>query len=77
MGSLLSGPKAPAPDPELAKQKAEQLVVETANKLGYVTIEGDWITINQKETERLLVICMETNRYKVMTWKISQVIDVK
>jgi len=24
MGSLFSGPKAPAPDPELAKQKAEQ-----------------------------------------------------
>ena len=24
MGSLLSGPKAPAPDPELAKQKAQQ-----------------------------------------------------
>ena len=27
MGSLFSGPKKPAPDPELAKQKAEQVKI--------------------------------------------------
>tara|TARA_R110000765_G_scaffold138653_5_gene238663 strand:- start:812 stop:1498 length:687 start_codon:yes stop_codon:yes gene_type:complete len=28
-----------------AREKAKQLVIETANKLDYVTIEGDWIKI--------------------------------